>query len=84
MDMVQHKIKEILTKELNTCRNTWLITVRELQEVLISMAGDLAIEERHLTKHALDAGCTHAYSHDSQPADYKFCPWCGGEHHPRQ
>jgi hypothetical protein len=54
MDMVQHRIKEILTKELETCRNTWLISARELQEVLISMAGDLAIEERHLTKRAAD------------------------------
>lgn len=34
--------------------------------------------------HSLDAGCSHAYSHDTQPADYKFCPWCGGEHLPRQ
>ena len=32
------------------------------------------------TKRALDAGCSHAYSHGSQPADYIFCPWCGVEH----
>ena len=36
------------------------------------------------TKRALDAGCGHAYTHDSQPADYHFCPWCGGEHRQRQ
>jgi hypothetical protein len=41
-------------------------------------------EATRLTKRALDVDCTHAYTHDTQPADYKFCPWCGGQHRQRQ
>ena len=39
-----------------------------------------AVEEATKLTSVLDSNCTHAYTHDTQPADYSFCPWCGGKH----
>ena len=54
-----------------------------MQEVAVLVCGlhdRLEQYEVRPTRRALDAGCSHAYSHGSQPADYIFCPWCGVEH----
>lgn len=52
---IRTECKEFLRQKVCDCQTMWPLSPRDLQEILISLAGDLAVTERHLTPVALDA-----------------------------
>jgi hypothetical protein len=45
MNRAQSEAKVVITKAVFECLVTWPITAREMEEVLISIAGDIAVDE---------------------------------------
>ncbi|MDD5517878.1 MAG: hypothetical protein PHV98_00820 [Candidatus Omnitrophica bacterium] len=45
MNTIKWKSKNILVKKINEIRMAYMITPQEIREILISIAGDLAVEE---------------------------------------
>jgi hypothetical protein len=90
---IQHGLYEIFWKEggsslasVGSDRNgkRWYAPINWIVVPWYDWRCVLRVRQICPTTRALDADCTHAYTHDTQPVDYRFCPWCGGEHHPRQ
>jgi len=78
LEVISPDVRFGLNIELNPKESGWWYVEKDMSK---NSSGWLPPEfQRLLTPRALDAGCSHAYSHGSQPADYIFCPWCGGEH----
>ena len=42
LNFSQTEAKAVIAKAVEECRGTWILSLREMQEVLISCAGDLA------------------------------------------
>ena len=69
MNLTQYGAKKVIKDAVKECRETWTITRRELQEVLINLAGELAEEESILQRLA------EIHNHPGELTKYNTPEW---------
>lgn len=54
MNQMLTEAKQVINRAVAECWSTWPLSPRDMQEVLISIAGDIAVSEGHLTPDQAD------------------------------
>lgn len=45
MNQIQSEVKRVIHESIDECFSTWVLTKQEMIEILVSLAGDIAIDK---------------------------------------
>lgn len=71
-NLLKDQMRKVIVGAVKECRQSYSTNLQELREVLISVAGELAVGESHLTQRALDFACGCRLD-----SDLKIVTWSG-------